>query len=210
MIQEGREKECLEYFENGLDQDEEQEYDYDLSPLQNWFKRPKKSGKLELYESNRKDGRGGVTLEYRFYQEAIEADEEFVKLMKGFDDSSFHPDVNLSVRMLGRVETFKKSRIKIKPDQVDLHVTSQEFKLKDLQNLVELLGIFGEDEEKEEIVNHPIYSLLKEAEQIQGTVRMASLGKMLELYEIGLNTYKTEPIEKENEPPEVIKGLFKS
>ena len=49
--QEGRQKECVEYFENGLDDDQKDSYDYDLSPLQNWFKRPKKSGKLDLYES---------------------------------------------------------------------------------------------------------------------------------------------------------------
>jgi hypothetical protein len=108
--------------------------------------------------------------------------------MKAFDDSSFHPDVNLSISMLGRVETFKKNRIKIKPDHVNIHITSEEFKVKDIQNLAELLNVFGEDEEKEMFVNHPLYSLLKEAEQIQGTFRLASLGKMLELYEIGLNT----------------------
>lgn len=44
--QQGREKECIQYFENGLDYDDNDSYDYDLSPLQNWFKRPKKSGKL--------------------------------------------------------------------------------------------------------------------------------------------------------------------
>ena len=76
ITQQGREKECIEYFEGGLDNDDNfGEYDYDLSPLQNWFSRPKKSGKLDLYESTDSEGKGKITLEYRFYYEQVKENE---------------------------------------------------------------------------------------------------------------------------------------
>jgi hypothetical protein len=46
LTQEGREKEAIEYFENGLDRYPRNEYDNNLSPLQNWFVRPTHEGKL--------------------------------------------------------------------------------------------------------------------------------------------------------------------
>lgn len=69
ITQEGREKEAIEYFENGLDRYPRDDYDNNLSPLQNLFVRPTKNGKLELTESKRSDGKKGVTLFYRLYTE---------------------------------------------------------------------------------------------------------------------------------------------
>lgn len=123
--QEGREKEGIEYFESGLDYDNKDSYDYDLSPLQNWFGRPKKSGKLDLYESTNGDGKGRVTLEYRIYKEQIDEEgEDISKIFNKFSESTFHPDLKVTADFYGEVETSKKNRIKLKLDYIDFHASS--------------------------------------------------------------------------------------
>jgi hypothetical protein len=96
-----------------------------LSPLQNWFGRPKKSGKLDLYESTNGDGKGRVTLEYRIYKEQIDEEgEDISKIFNKFSESTFHPDLKVTADFYGEVETSKKNRIKLKLDYIDFHASS--------------------------------------------------------------------------------------
>jgi hypothetical protein len=139
--QEGREKEVIEYFEGGLDNEDSDHYDYDMSPLQNWFQRPKKSGKLDLYQSTNSEGKGRVTLEYRIYNEQLkeEEGEELFTTIAKFKETSFHPDMNVKATFFGDVETTKKNRVQLKLDYIDIHATSSEYKMKDLQNMFKLI-----------------------------------------------------------------------
>lgn len=150
--QEGREKECIEYFESGLDKEDDGSYDHDLSPLQNWFQRPKKSGKLEIYESTHAEGKGRITLEYRIYKEALESDSDIMQLSEKLKNGNFRPDIHLTAEFYGNAEVYKKNRIKLKLDYIEAKLTSEEFKMKDFQNLMSVLGLFGEEEANAEIL----------------------------------------------------------
>ena len=64
----------------------------------------------------------------------------------------------MNVKFFGDVETSKKNRIKLKLDYINFHLTSNEFKMKDFQNLLVLLQVFGEGEDEvEEIKGNPLF-----------------------------------------------------
>lgn len=109
--------------------------------------------------------------------------------MKKFKESTFHPDLNLKAHFYGDVETCKKNRIKLKLDYIDMHATSQQFKMKDLLNLISILGIF--EEETEQMVSHPIFHFLQNAEEVQLKLKLASIRKIVQLYEIGVTEANT-------------------
>jgi len=86
----------------------------------------------------------------------------------------------------------KKNRIKLKMDYVDIHLTSQEFKMKEFQNLLKLMKFFGEEEnEVEEIVSNPLFKFLHNTEELQAKIKLASARKILRLYEIGITEENT-------------------
>jgi DNA polymerase II small subunit/DNA polymerase delta subunit B len=65
----------------------------------------------------------------------------------------------------GDIEMPKKNRIKLKMDYIDIHLTSQEFKMKEFQSMLQLMKVFGEEtEEVEEIVSNPLYKFLHNTE----------------------------------------------
>ena len=81
--------------------------------------------------------------------------------MEEFKKSDFHPDINLSMSFFGDIEMPKKNRIKLKMDYIDIHITSQEFKMKEFQNMLKLMKLFGEEQEEvEAIVSNPLYKFL--------------------------------------------------
>lgn len=73
---------------------------------------------------------------------------------------------------------------------------------------MQLLKMFGDEDATEEILAHPIFAFVKGAEEIQATLKMSPMSKMLDLYEIG--KYANDKPEQSPDYPEVIKGLFKS
>ena len=67
----------------------------------------------------------------------------------------------------GGIEMPKKNRIKLKMDYIDVHLTSQEFKMKDFQNMLKLMQFFGSEEEQEqvkEVVSNPLFKFLHNTE----------------------------------------------
>jgi len=68
--------------------------------------------------------------------------------------------------------------------------------------------MFGDEEITQEMKHHPLFKFLENTEEIQLKLKMASIRKMLQLYEIGLTEENTMK-EKKKEYPEIIKGLFK-
>ncbi len=109
-------------------------------------------------------------------------------MIKKFKEASFHPDLTLKANFFGGAETSKKNRVKLKIDYIDVHLTSNEFKMKDLQHMLTLLNVFGEEEEEiKEIVENPLFKFIENAEEIQAKLKMASIRSILKLYEIGVS-----------------------
>lgn len=94
--------------------------------------------------------------------------------------AKFHPDAKLEMKIGGYLDTFKKNRIRLSLDHISAHLTSKEFRLAQLLELMKVMKVFGEDErEIESITSLPPFKLLQKSEEIQGTVRFNSLRKML-------------------------------
>ena len=131
-----------------------------------------------------------------------------MELSEKLRKTNFRPDLNLTAEFYGNAEIYKKNRIKLKLDYIEARLTSDEFKMKGMQHVVSVLGIFGDEEEAQEITQHPLFKFLENTEEIQMKLKMASIRKMLRLYEIGLTEENTVK-ETKKEHPEIIKGLFK-
>ena len=58
--------------------------------------------------------------------------------------------------------------------------------MKDFQNLLTLLEIFGQDEEAEQLIQNPLFKFFEQTEQIQARIRLSPLSKMVNLYESGV------------------------
>lgn len=103
------------------------------------------------------------------------------------------------MELRGHLDTHKKNRIRLRMDYIHVHLFSKEFRLTQLLELMKILQVFGEEEETvNTILNNPAFKLLQKSEQVQGTVRMGSLRKMLELYKIGVESNLKD---KERESP---------
>jgi hypothetical protein len=90
------------------------------------------------------------------------------------------------MELRGHLDTFKKNRIRIRMDHISAHLSSKEFRLADLLKFMQILEVFGDESTLDEVTSNPVFKLLQKSEELQGTVRMASMRKMLELYKIGV------------------------
>lgn len=68
------------------------------------------------------------------------------ELLSKVDEATIQPDLQLNMSLKGHVDTLKKNRIRIRMDYILAHITSNEFKLKEVLNLMKLIGAFGEGE----------------------------------------------------------------
>ncbi len=113
--------------------------------------------------------------------------EDIHEFTKKLEEAAFHPDAKLEMELRGHLDTYKKNRIRVRMDYIRAHLYSKEFKLAQLLELMRIFQAFGESaEEIGAIINNPAFKLLQKSETVQGTVRMGSLRKMLELYKIGV------------------------
>lgn len=94
-----------------------------LSFLQTKFKRPTSIGKVELIERKRSDGRGQVTVLYRFYAELIYMYGEF-KALRMLSESAFKPKVNFKMNLRGTYEQLKKNRNVVKIEYSKMQFTA--------------------------------------------------------------------------------------
>lgn len=88
---------------------------------------------------------------------------EIRELLTKVEETSLQPDLQLNMILKGHADTFKKNRIRIRMDYILAHITSNEFKLKEVLTLLKLLGAFGEGEEIEALINNPAFKLLEKA-----------------------------------------------
>lgn len=103
------------------------------------------------------------------------------------------------MELRGHLDTYKKNRIRVRMDYIRAHLFSKEFRLTQLLELMKILQAFGDDEETvNSVINNPAFKLLQKSEEVQGTIRMGSLRKMLELYKIGVESSMKDKTERES------------
>ena len=74
----------------------------------------------------------------------------------------------------------------MKLDYINFHLTSPDFEMKDFQKMLLLLELFGDEEMSQEMAENPLFKFFEKTEQIQAKVKLASIRKIVSLYEEGI------------------------